>query len=330
MVLQSNTLPQHLNISLIGVGIELETSLQEMLHELLLYCGQIFNLTGLDGLTFATDYQQALLDLDRGYDTQFRLTPSNGYGVGVAMSPSVLRDGRLKSHIVVSAQAFLGALSHKRRATATNIVAHECAHVELNHLYDAVFPGVLLRSKANALDHFRLECMLTSWGEFGACWRSAPIGPTEFFEYEPPFLQALKETRDNANTAIREYRTHCDVGRVLDEVCRLYHDLMKYSAYHLGNLHGHGLDWRAVPTTADPLQDHWFFPFFERLDTACKTLAADYGNWADSQPFDALGDIAQDLIAIGGLNFGRHEDDRISVDIPFTVETMPVPPHLWH
>lgn len=329
MPLQNNTLPENLCIKLVGVESELGVLLQETLSEMLQCNGCVFNLAGLDGLTFAVDYQQALLDLDRGYETKFKLTPSNDYGVGVAMSPSVLRDGRLKSHIIVSAQAFMGALLDKRRATAINIVAHECAHVELNHLFDATFPGVLLRSMTNALDHFRLECMLTCWGEFGACWRSAPIGPTELYDYELPFLQALVGSRDDANTSIREYRTHGDIGRVLNEVCGLYHGLMKYSAYHLGNLHGHGIDWRTIPTTADPLQNHWFLPFFERLDIACKTLAADYGNWADRQPFDALGDIAQDLVAVGGLNFGCHEDGRISVDIPFSVETMPVPPHLW-
>lgn len=327
--LAPNTLPENLPINIIGLDAELETPLREIVDTMLLLNGRTFNLAGLDGLTFATDYQQALLDLDRGYDTKFKLTPSNNYGVGVAMSPLVLRDSSLKSHIVVNAQAFLGMLSDKRSDMAINLVAHECAHVELNHLYDAAFPGVLLRQKANTLDHFRRECVLACWGEFGACWLSAPIGPTEVGTYESPFLEALKETRSRANTAIREYRTNSDLGSVLNVVCDLYHNLLKYSAYHLGNLHGLGLDWRTVPTTALPLQDHWFLPFFERLDGACKSLAADHGNWAGSSPFDALGDIAQDLVADGGLHFGRHEDDRISLDIPFTIETMPVPPHLW-
>jgi hypothetical protein len=126
-----------------------------------------------------------------------------------------------------------------------------------------------------------------------------------------------------------EYRTHGDIQTVLSEVCGLYHNLLKYSAYHLGNLHGHGVDWRNVPTTADPLKDHWFLPFFERLDEACKVIATDLGNWTNSAPFDALRKIAEDLVADGGIYLKRHEDDRISLDIPWSIETMPVPPHLW-
>lgn len=65
------------------------------------------------------------------------------------------------------------------------------------------------------------------------------------------------------------------------------------------------------------------------LDSACKVIAADLGNWTNSTPFDVLRDIAEDLVADGGMHFGRHEDDRISLDIPMTIETTPVPPHLW-
>jgi hypothetical protein len=59
--------------------------------------------SGLDGITVAHDYSQALLELDRGYATSFRLTPSEEFVVGVAMTPSVLRNGTVKSHIVLSA-----------------------------------------------------------------------------------------------------------------------------------------------------------------------------------------------------------------------------------
>lgn len=319
-----NTLPEGVKIHLIGIEEQLEASLHDMLKAFLLYNGDFLNLAGLDGLTFAADYRQALLNLNRGYDTKFVLTPTEDYGVGIAMSPSVLREGVLKSHIVINAQAFLGALLENRKALAINMVAHECAHVELNHLYEAKFPGILLRRKVDIIDQLRIESVLTCWGEFGACWRSALIGPTELCEYELPFLEALANARSNANLAIREYRTHAKIERVINEACGFYHGLMKYSAYHLGNLHGHDHDWRNVQTTADSLKGHWFLPFFERLEAACKALAANYGAWLDSQPFDVLGDVAQDLVAAGGLRFERHEDGRVSLDIPLTADTIPI------
>jgi hypothetical protein len=62
-----------------------------------------FDLSRLDGVTVAHDYAQALLDLDRGYDTTFQLTPSDTHVVGIAMTPTVIRDGTLKSHVLLNA-----------------------------------------------------------------------------------------------------------------------------------------------------------------------------------------------------------------------------------
>ncbi|WP_298125232.1 hypothetical protein [Brevundimonas sp.] len=61
------------------------------------------NLASLDGITIAGDYAQALLELDRGYETSHTLTPSEGLAIGVAMTPSVIRDGVVKSHLVLNA-----------------------------------------------------------------------------------------------------------------------------------------------------------------------------------------------------------------------------------
>lgn len=323
------SVPGNLDISVVGFPVELGAAIQENFAHKLDMLGQVLNLTRLDGITLAVEYHQVLRELDRGYKTDLQLTPSNDHGIGVAMSPSVIRDGKLKTHIVICAQHFIGMLEEGRLDQIYNTLAHECAHVELNHLYDEAFPNTLLRKRVNALDHFRIDCMLACWNEFGACWRSARFGPADRLAYESPLLSALMEARPAANAAIMEYRTHGDVRTVITAVCTQYGRLLKYAAYHLGNLHGHGIDWRAVPSTADALDDHWFLPFFERLEKACHAIAADFGNWTSSAPFDALGDIAEDLVVEGGMHFRRHENDRISLHIPWSIETMPVPPHMW-
>ncbi len=313
------------NVCIVTIGVheELAEEIQEFLHSMLKTIGAKMNLATLDGVTFAADFHQALLDLDRGYKTDFKLTPSDDHGVGIAMSPRVLRNGELKTHIVLSANSIFSMLKAKRGDLAVNTVAHECAHVELDQLYEAAFPGYLLRAQENFLNGFRTQCMLTCWNEFGACWRSAEFGPSELLAYESGFLPALEQNRFAANAAIIEYRTDADIRKVLHEVTRLYSDLLKYSAYHLGNLHGLGVDWRTVPSTANALTDHWFLPYFERLDTACKAIAADFGTWSSSEPFDELRQLAEDLVAAGGMYLQQHDDGRVSVDVPLSIETMP-------
>ncbi|MGH6754239.1 MAG: hypothetical protein ACREDP_18950 [Bradyrhizobium sp.] len=65
------------------------------------------DMSALDGITVAADYAQALLELDRGYETRHKLTPSEGIALGVAMTPAVIRDGKVKSHILFNAGVLL-------------------------------------------------------------------------------------------------------------------------------------------------------------------------------------------------------------------------------
>lgn len=307
--------PQSAEIKLIGVSDELEDDMQEAIKSLLEMVGRTMDLTGLDGVTFAVDYQQALIDLDKGYDVDCSPSPSNDDGVGIAMSPLVLRDGVLKTHIVLNAQAFFAMLNDGRSDVVINTVAHECAHVELYHLFETAFPGDLLATQKNFLDSFRHDCMLACWNEFGACWRSAPFGPSDRLAYEGVFLPAMEATRQAADSAIAEHLDNGNIRLVVNEVCGLYGTLLKYAAYHLGNLYGLGIDWRTVPSTANALQNHWFLPFFERLDSSCKAIAAEAGGWKSSAYFDEIEDIAEELVADGGMHFLRHGDDQISLHI---------------
>lgn len=61
------------------------------------------DLSALDGVTIAADYDQALLTLDLGYETSHRLTRTSDVAIGVAMTPSVMREGMRKSHMVFNA-----------------------------------------------------------------------------------------------------------------------------------------------------------------------------------------------------------------------------------
>jgi hypothetical protein len=284
------------------------------------------DLSGLDGVTVAYDYNQALLDLDRGYATSFRLTPSEEFVVGVAMTPSVLRDGALKSHILFSAESVLELENPEGEqfAVAVYTLAHECAHVEITRRFDTAFPNVLLRKAYdNPHDSMRWQVILACWDEYAATQISAPFGhdPTDW--YEQCFLVFLKETRPKANNLIKAYRLHADHGRIMAEVYGAYGELLESAAYHLGNMAGRGLSPDALPATKAALDGHWFAPYFDRLAACCKSIADDYGTWIDTKSFETLGDLADQLVAEGGLRIYRREDGAVGFDVPFTPETMP-------
>lgn len=57
---------ENINVVTIGVDEELAEEVRELLHSILRAAGAKMNLATLDEVTFAADYKQALLDLDRG------------------------------------------------------------------------------------------------------------------------------------------------------------------------------------------------------------------------------------------------------------------------
>lgn len=315
MTPENDDLLKNIVIKIVDLPPEIEELLRELVSSIIIIISSKINLTGLEGITLAINYHQALIDLDKGHDNYADLEPTNDHIIGIAMSARVVRDGNLRSHIVLDAQTLLELLMKKRINVVINTLAHECAHGELYQLFEAAFPGRLLEKKTNALDSFRNDCMLACWNEFGACWRSASLGPANEHDYEGIFLPALTDTRSAANSAIDDYLSDGNISEVLNKVCHLYGKLLKYSAYHLGNLHGLGLDWRNLPTTADALENHWFLPFFERLDIACKAIAMNLGKWENIDYFDELEDIAEDLVEDGGMYFIRHDDDKITLHI---------------
>lgn len=285
-----------------------------------------FDLCRLDGVTVAYDYAQALLDLDRGYETKFRLTPSDTHVVGIAMTPSVIRDATLKSHIVLNAAYIvpLEDIAHEHFGLAVNTIAHECAHVEITYRLDTSFPGFLLRTAhADARIGYRWQIILACWDEYAASMLSAGFGNPPTDGYEDSFLKCLGEARPAANEFIKAFRKHGQIDQLLAEVYITYGDLMKFAAYHVGNLRGLGRSPSEMPRTTKALEGHWFESYFTRLDNALKDIAKDYGTWTNKQAFEVVGDLADELLAQGGVHYKSRPDGRLYIDVPFTTETMP-------
>lgn len=300
-------------------SIERATDFANLLVEYVRELSRWINLESLDGLTVAHDYPQALLELDRGYETSHHLTPTNEHAVGVAMTPSVIRNGTIKSHIVFNAAVIepLGDQSGDLFRQALHLLAHECAHVEVTHVFDKAFPGTLLQKPIKHLkESLRCQIIAATWDEFAATWISANVGANPINEYEETFLTVLSCARDNANDSISAYRHHGDVGRVAAEVYGIYGNLIKFAAYLLGTMHGQGLSKNDLKKTEEALQGHWFGSYFDSLFLLLKELLEDYGQWKDQQQFEAIGNLAEKIIAEGGVVITHVVGDQCYVDVP--------------
>ena len=139
-------------------------------------------------------------------------------------------------------------------------------------------------------------------------------------------MVALRETRDRADDHIRQYRLHGDHGRVLADVSGQYGNLMKFASYLIGHLHGAGLEREAAANAEAALRGHWFAPYFDRLEDALETLWQSFGAWKSRDEFEPIGEIAEAVVADGGVRVTRMGGSELYVDVPFTARTMPANP----
>lgn len=320
------TVPPGYQISVRGFRDEGEArKLANTIGVILTEISRMIDISSLDGVTIAYDYEQALLDLDRGYETAHKLTPSSGDAVGVAMTPAVIRDGMIKSHIVLHAGLAekLGNPEQEEFKIALHALAHECAHVEVTNRFDRAFPQTLLRPKHETfVERLKWDVILACWDEYAVCCVCAGIGEDRTEDYENVLSKQLAAARDRANEAIRAYRQHGVVDTLLVEVFGIYGNLMKFASYYSGNLHGLGLAIDQQPFAASALAGHWFEPHFYRLVELCDELFAEYGGWQDKESFEKIGRLAETILAEGGVFITPMEEGHY-INVPFTFDTMP-------
>jgi hypothetical protein len=286
------------------------------------------NLERLDGITVAFDYDEALAQLDRGYQASKPLTRTGtDQLVGVAMTPAVLRNGAVKSHMVFHAPLVVGLEQPGTEVfrRALYLVAHECGHVEDLKLRDDAFPGTILqRSIPNIEDAILDQVAGVVWEEYAASRVSAIFGEDETAIYERSFTSVLAVARDQANAAIRSYRLHGDINRVLEQAGSPLCEPLRLAAYLIGHLDGLGSDFDLVPQARDQLSTSSYASFVRRLGDALRELWSRRGRWAAHAEFDVLKDIGRDLLADGGMILMRLPGGQLYVDVPFTPNTMPV------
>ena len=176
----SPTVPTDIRVTLQGAS---EAELKELWSRMSVCVGVIstrIDLTTLDGITVSADYLRALAGFDRGVEVlenDNRLKPtSDAYAVGVAMTPTFLRDGHVKSHMLFEYSHIRGIgfdTDSGEFRSAFHTLMHECAHVEAASRFDSAFPGVLLHpcpDSWSALEEVK-------WKYAIAARRSAAFGP---------------------------------------------------------------------------------------------------------------------------------------------------------
>jgi len=327
------TIPGNLNFSARGFADEdYAKNAMYKFHSVLSVISQSIDLTNLDGVTVAFDYDEALAELDRGYETTYKLTATKGVAIGVAMAPTVIRDGVIKTHLVLNANYALSILEEPGEESeyfwqSLHLVAHECAHVEVTAAFDRSFPKFLLqKSHSNILDNMRWQVILATWDEYAVCRISGSIGYDPADGYLETLGQVLDDTRSQCHEMIKAYRTHGDVEQIAAEVYGKLGDLLKYSSYFLGAVAAQETPETHPVALTEGAEFGWFAPFYERLIEVQQALWSEFGKWEDLGAFEAIGDILENMAENIGVEASRESDDLINFNIPYRRESMPDSP----
>ncbi|WP_243360742.1 hypothetical protein [Fundidesulfovibrio terrae] len=324
------TIPANLQFS--ARGFSDEDYAREMinkLHSILSVISQWIDLSNLDGVTLAFDYDEALAELDRGYEPSKILVATKDVSLGIAMAPCVIRDGNIKTHIVLNTNYILGLLEEPGQETecfykSLYVVAHECAHVEVTAAFDNCFPGVILQKvNTSILDGMRRDVIWAAWQEYAACRISCPIGDDPSDGHLETLVKVLENTRSQCFEMIKAYRIHSEVDKVVLETYGKLGDLLKSSSYYLGTVASHEIPETHPDALLKIDEFDWFCPYYDRLIDAQQILWDQFGKWDGQDKFELLGDILEDMAESIGIEAERLSNERIYFKIPYRKESMP-------
>lgn len=291
--------------------------------------GCVIDLSMLDGVTIAIDYDGALAGLDRGLDGLRPLSRSNSEEMqGVAMSPAVMRDGQVKTHLIFNAGP-IAALAvedapEEERDLAIGIIAHECAHVQITAQKEAAIPDARFGTEIEGYERAVLfQLAEVCWDEYAACRISAPFATGQNERHAETVAGVVAVARGRSNAAIRSYRHHGDLNRLVAEAGSALCQPMKAVAYLLGGMDGDGETWADWSAARQAVETGGYGEHVDELHQVLKELWDQQSQWDPTlDTFGPLLAIGKRVFEAGGIYFKTNPDGSARIDVPFTIDTI--------
>lgn len=273
------------------------------------------DLSRLDGITVAYDYDDALAQLDRGKEGLKALSRSNDDNlIGVGMSPAVLRDGQVRVHIVLNG-AYVEDLDNDDEPTpefwqSLYLLAHECAHVQVTADLDVAFPGTILQQQIYDYETaIYAQVNDACWDEYAACRLSAIYGKGQLTHYEEGLRSVLAVARPRAQEARSAFWDHRDLNRVVAEMGPHLMQPLRLAAYVYGHLDG-GPDGQDISQeTRDAIVAAGYDVLIDELVDTLRDLWARADQWESRSELNAIGDVGREVMWSEGLHIAPNDND---------------------
>lgn len=290
------------------------------------------DLSRLDGVTVAYDYDAALAELDRGVEGLRPLSRSNDDQlIGVGMAPAVIRDGVVKVHIVLNApyvediEKDEGDEPDEEFWAALYLLAHECGHVQVTSDKDRAFPGMILQHAVSSYEEaIFMQVNEACWEEYAACRLSAVFGRGRLPLYEEGLCGVLGVARERAADAREAFWQHRDLNRAVAEVAPPLVEPLRLASYVLGHIDGLGDDTSISEETKQAIADAGYTDLVDDLAMALRSLWDVRREWTHISQFDVIGDVARDALWSGGLAIRPAANDGATINVWEPEEVDPV------
>jgi hypothetical protein len=282
--------------------------------------GHFIPLNRLEFITFAKDYISALQDIDRGFPTSKPLVPTDSdFGVGIAMTPMILRDGVVKVCIVL--QAWLGhALiceDIKAQSIAIHTLAGRLAHVACIELIDRNLPGILTSPIEDDWDAWLFNQMFKAFTAYYTARISAGLNPIISSGYRDILITVLERMQEAIPRERLAYRVHGDLHHFLEIAISSIGLMMTYAGTLLG--HYDGLCESIFDDEGDLMQSMeksglkaWANIFRRDLDRLFNRI----GKWESIQELLTLNRHIERVLWQFGVFPWRNDQGQVRVEIP--------------
>lgn len=283
--------------------------------------GRVIPLSRVESITFAEDYSGALQSIDRGFEATAPLLPTDeDYGVGVAMAPIVLRDGKIRCCIVM--RSWLGhALLQQDGEDALNVGLHTLgtmlARVAFVDLLDTALPGVLLKPMQDGWNALLFEHIDGVCSTYFSARIAADLFPGASDAYCNVFLAVLECAKTAIPKARLAYRLHGDLDAFLRVAVRAIGQVLVHAAALIGHYDRLDLpvldgDTRITVALEGLGLGLWVGVYQRDLDAFFNRR----GRWCSLDEFTALSVHVERLLWQFGVFPWRTEDGGIRIEIP--------------
>lgn len=282
-------------------------------------------LNKIDGMTFATNYKQALIDIEKGYESSYIPEPTeNEFGTSVSMVVTVKRNDDWYHHIIFQGwlAQFLISNDEEQHKQALEILWSQLSHVALNEIMEKAFPELWMKPLQASFDatlHLHTNGV---FGKYFSAFHSAGFDPHALSAQADTLAKIINHTHQSIPAAKWSYHVDGDLEAFLEQATKLITNLMLHAATVAGymNRYKDEPDYVTLKSAlADAGLEHWFLVFQSDLRRIFNGLP----RWTSYEEFYVFHRHFERLLAGYGVWLEDMAGGNIYAHIPVTLNQAP-------